>query len=192
MLSHISTLILGIIAEKPVNPYEIKKLLEKIEIRKWMPMSAASIYLTVRELNKKGYCEGRPSREGNMPEKTIYSATEKGKAALRESLVEYLGSADLDRKKYQISVLLLCHLSKEDAIEILTRKIEKLEKITCYLGCTLDNMQNKVPYTGLSMVTHELAFVKAEIIAVKELLEGIHQDEHWNHFITGDFVLPSS
>lgn len=188
MLSYISALVLGIIEQKPVNPYEITKLLEKIEIRKWMPVAVSSIYTTVKELNKKGYCEGMTEKDGNMPEKTVYSITGEGKRKLHESLREYLGSTDLDRKKFQISALLLCHLDREDAIKILHKKLAILDEIAACLSQGAQAKQGKVPYIGLCMITHELAFVCAETKATRELLEGIQQDSNWNYFVLKDLM----
>jgi DNA-binding PadR family transcriptional regulator len=187
-MSYISVLVLGIIEQKPVNPYEITKFLERIEIKKWMPVSASSIYATVKELNKKGYCEGMTEKDGNMPEKTVYSITGEGKRTLHESLREYLGSTDLDRKKFQISSLLLCHLEREEAIKILFKKLAILGEIAAFLSESAKNRRGKVPYLGLCMITHELAFVRAESDATRELLEGVKQDDRWNYFVSKDLT----
>ena len=186
MLSHITVLILGIIEEKPVNPYEIKKLLDRIQIRKWMPVAVSSVYGTVRELSRKGYCEGMPEKDGNMPEKTVYTITEAGRTALHQSLREYMGSTDLDRKKFQVSALLLCHIERTEAIGILKEKCAMLTETAARLDSMAKNMRGRVPYTGQAMVTHELAYTRAEKESTNLLLEGIKQDEKWDYFVSKD------
>lgn len=58
MLSKLSNLVLGLIWKRPLNPYEITKLMERSEIQDWLPMTSASIYTTIRNLSSKGYTEG--------------------------------------------------------------------------------------------------------------------------------------
>ncbi|HYE82077.1 MAG TPA: PadR family transcriptional regulator [Clostridia bacterium] len=188
MLSHSSALILGIVAEKPINPYEVKKLLEKIEIKKWLPVAASSVYATIRDLFRKGYIAGEVIKEGNMPEKTSYSITEKGKDVLHDTLVEFLGNTELDSRKFNISSLMLCHLMKEEAVEILNGKISKLENKTLMLGKMVEGFSNNktIPYIGLSIIKHQLAITKVEMSSIKELLYDINNDESWNHFMARD------
>lgn len=188
MLSHISVLILGIIEEKPVNPYEIKKLLDRIQIRKWMPIAVSSVYGTVRELSRKEYCVGMPEKDGNMPEKTVYTITKAGRTALHQSLREYLGSTDLDRKKFQVSALLLCHIERAEVIGILKNKCVILEEMADRIESMAKKMRGRVPYTGHSMVTHELAYIRAEKESTNLLLEGIKQDENWDYFVSKDLI----
>lgn len=188
MLSHSSALILGIVAEKPINPYEVKKLLEKIEIKKWLPVAASSVYATIRDLSKKEYIAGEVMKEGNMPEKTLYSITERGKEVLHDTLVEFLGSTELDSKKFNISSLMLCHLMKEEAVEILQKKLKVLEKKALMLGKVVKDFNDSkaIPYIGLSIIKHQLGITNEEISSTKELLKDIGNDEHWNHFMARD------
>lgn len=188
MLSHSSTLILGIVAEKPINPYEIKKLLEKIGIKKWMPVAASSVYSTIRDLSKKGYITGEVMKEGNMPEKTTYSITDGGKTVLHDTLVEFLGSTELDSKKFNISSLMLCHLMKEEAVEILKKKLNILEKKALMLGKMVEDFSNSktIPYIGLSIIKHQLGITNTEISSTRELLNDINSEDHWNYFMARD------
>jgi len=59
MLSKIALLILGLISKKSLNPYEIKKLFEGLELKKVFPMSSSSIYATINALVKKSYISGK-------------------------------------------------------------------------------------------------------------------------------------
>ena len=89
-MSKIALLILGLIAEKPLNPYEIMKLLEKMNVNDIFPMSESSIYATIRALIKKAYITGNKVANGNFPAKTIYNATKTGEAALQEAVERLL------------------------------------------------------------------------------------------------------
>ena len=78
MLSKLALLLLGFIAERPLNPYEIKKLFAHLNVDRWFPIGSSSIYAAIKALVKKDYVAGEKIKSCNMPEKTIYSITAKG------------------------------------------------------------------------------------------------------------------
>lgn len=186
MLSHAGALLLGMVAERPANPYELKKILEKIRIKKWLPVAGSTVYAVMRNLAAKGYCEGTPEREGGMPEKTVYAATEKGVRELNETLAAYLGDTGLDTKKFNIAVLMICHLNREDALGILQSKIERLKKIETYLCTTLYMTKSAIPYTGVCVIEHELSAIQAETESTIRLLECALKDTEWSTFMARD------
>ena len=77
-MSTIDLIVLGMIKEKEQSAYELQKNVENRNISKWVKVSTPSIYKKVIQLEEKGYIKGILSRDGNMPEKSIYYITEKG------------------------------------------------------------------------------------------------------------------
>ena len=53
MLSKPATLLLGIIYEKPLNAYEITKLLDYMNIKWWFNVADSTVYTTLKNLEKK-------------------------------------------------------------------------------------------------------------------------------------------
>lgn len=102
MLSKASTLILGIIAETPINPYEITKLMDYISLKNWLSLAPSSIYATIKTLQDKGYITGKNIKEGNMPEKTVYTITESGAQQLNIAIEDFLGNLEWDYAKFNI------------------------------------------------------------------------------------------
>ena len=186
MLSYSSALVLGIIAEKPINPYEMKKMLEKISIRKWLPIAVSSLYATIRTLAESGFIDCETAREGNMPEKKIYSINDMGRKSLRETLLGFLGSTELDNRKTHIAMLMICHLDKDEAIETVLRKLKKLESGEMMLKRVISSFEASpsMPYTGLMTVKHELYAVQAELSAVRELIARMGGDVAWNNYLS--------
>jgi DNA-binding PadR family transcriptional regulator len=186
MLSYAGALLLGMVAERPANPYELKKVLEKIQVKKWLPVAGSTVYATMKTLCAKGYCKGTPEREGGMPEKTVYSVTEMGNQELNETLASYLGDTGLDTKKFHVAALMICHLDREEAVSILQNKLSKIQKIEAHLKATLDATKSIIPYTGICVIKHELAAMRAEAESATELLECAQNDSEWNTFMARD------
>ena len=78
-MSIVDMMILGILMEKPINAYEMKKILEFRNVKDWAKLSSPAIYKNLLKLYKTGYVDGEVVQEGEMPEKTIYTINNKGK-----------------------------------------------------------------------------------------------------------------
>ena len=72
MLSKPATMLLGLIYEKPLNAYEITKLLGYMNVRWWFNIADSTVYTTIKNLEKKGFIEGETEKVGNMPDRTVY------------------------------------------------------------------------------------------------------------------------
>lgn len=80
----IEIMILGALMERPMSAYEMDKEMEIRNVRRWIRISSPSVYRNLIRLYDEGYADGKVVKEGEMPEKTIYSITEKGTERLRE------------------------------------------------------------------------------------------------------------
>jgi Predicted transcriptional regulators len=88
-MSVINLMLLGFLMEKPMNAYEIKKEVENRNLTWWIKGSSPSIYRNVNNLSNKGYIDGKVVREGEMPEKTIYTINANGKQYFSELMKKY-------------------------------------------------------------------------------------------------------
>lgn len=79
-MSTVNLLVLGVLMEQPMNAYEMQKVMESRYIKRWTKISTPSIYRNLVTLCERGYIDGEVVREGEMPQKTIYTINEKGKA----------------------------------------------------------------------------------------------------------------
>ena len=73
MLSKPATMLLGLIYEKPLNAYEIIKLLNYMNVKWWFNIADSTVYSTLKALEKKEYITGTTEKVGNMPDRTVYS-----------------------------------------------------------------------------------------------------------------------
>ena len=93
MLSKPATMLLGLISEKPLNAYEIIKQLNYMNVKWWFNISDSTVYSTLKTLEKKGYLSGTAEKVGNMPDRTVYSLSDKGKdefiATLKASILQF-------------------------------------------------------------------------------------------------------
>jgi DNA-binding PadR family transcriptional regulator len=121
MLSKLATLILGILAEKERNPYEITKMLNDLHTRKLLPLADSTVYATINNLKKKNLITGRQERSGNQPEKTIYNITPEGEFELHSSVTSFLEEDSSISSGFDIGILLMYNLSKPEILLKLKR-----------------------------------------------------------------------
>lgn len=88
-MSTVDLMLLGALMEKPMNAYEMKKNMEFRNIQSWVKISSPSIYKNLITLSKNGYLDSEIVKEGEMPEKTIYSINEKGRTYFMDMMEKY-------------------------------------------------------------------------------------------------------
>lgn len=184
MVSKIALIVLGLIAEEAINPYEIKKLMEKLNMDKVLPVSSSTIYATINGLVKKRYISGKKERRGKMPEKTVYSITPAGARELRSSLKAYLREPERILSEFDLSITLICHLDKDSAMESLDAHRAELERDIAQRKETLNELKKGgvLPYTGLIRRRHFLYKREAELKTIRSLIMEMETDTGWKHF----------
>jgi DNA-binding PadR family transcriptional regulator len=180
MLSKISTLILGVLYEKKRNPYEITKMLKDLNLRKWFNIADSTVYATINSLKKQKLIDGESIKVGRFPAKTVYSITAEGEFELNSTISHYLEIIDTDGAKFDIAILLLHHLSRDEVLQKLKVKLENLEATTFEIKNQILNLERErsVAFTGLVMLKHRLFMAETEIRTIKEIIRefNIHSD----------------
>ena len=96
-MSSINIILMGLLGEGPRNAYEINKDLEYRNVRSWLKVSEAAVYRNLRKLSADGYLSTHTEKDGLMPEKTVYTVTESGRAHLLAMI------GDAAEKPYRLS-----------------------------------------------------------------------------------------
>ena len=177
MLSKLATLILGILSEREHNPYEITKMLEKLNTRKWLPLADSTVYATINNLKKNGLILGRQERSGNLPEKTIYNITPEGEFELHSSITSFLEDDSTSSSNFDIGILLMYNLSKPEIMMKLKKKIERLENFSYNIRKQILSFEmepSKVAFTSLTMLKHRMHIIEAEMKTIRELIKELN------------------
>ena len=178
MLSKPATLLLGIIYEKPLNAYEITKLLAYMNIKWWFNVADSTVYATLKNLEKRGLINGTIERTGNMPDRTIYSLTEKGKEELKETIKESILQFNYDTNIFTIAAFVMDILETEEKKELLEKRLNILQS---YLsGIRKQNnttWKREVPDFHVANLERMSDIVQAEISGTKRLLSVIREEK---------------
>ena len=80
-LSHFSYMVLGLVGRGGLNPYDLRQMVRRGRIYDWVGES--QYYVEPKRLARLGYLDAR-KEPGKTRERTVYTLTDKGLAALRE------------------------------------------------------------------------------------------------------------
>ncbi len=185
MLAKLSMLICGLIAQRPLNPYGITKILKRSNISKWFPMALPSIYPTIKKMLKKGLITGTITKNGNMPQKTIYTLSESGKKQSAESLFQFLQSIEKDVTNFEIAAYLLWNLDREKVINALKARLERLNDMLTEIKGMKDFTEpnSSIPFSAKIIMKYNLYLREADKKVTQELLETVQNQGEWEVFV---------
>jgi len=87
-------LVLNLLAEAPMHPYEMKRLMHLRGKDQLLPVNLDSLYHAIGQLERAGLIEAvETSRDGRRPERTTYTATPAGREEVRGWMSELLTEA---------------------------------------------------------------------------------------------------
>lgn len=173
MLTKAATIILGIIQDHPVNAYELIKMMSRFQLKDWYEIADSTVYATLKSLEKKEYISGKIQRDGNMPDKTVYSLTLSGEEKLKETLKVFLSRFDYDLVPFMIASFFVNIIGTKSALLCLQERLSYLEKNKTGLLAQVQTLQNQsdIPYYVIGNVEHNILVVETEILATKKLIE---------------------
>lgn len=127
-LSSINLIILGYLQNKEKSAYEMVKDFDKWNLSKWLKISNPSIYKNIIKLCDSGYLNSRTVKEGEMPEKTLYSMNEKGNSYFNELMEEssnHIGNIYLDFNAFLVNVENLPEEKRKEYLNNFKNKAEE-------------------------------------------------------------------
>ncbi len=177
LLPKLSTLILGILVEQEISPYQLNKLLKDLDTKKWFPIAESTVYATITKLKNKGFVEGRKERLGKLPERTVYKITPKGEEEFKSAVSNYFDRVDSDTSRFDIAILLMHNLNSNEIQKRLKKKLELLESNFYEVKKQLFSLEvdrHKVGFTTIAMLKHRSHKIEAEIKTIKEIIRELN------------------
>lgn len=178
MLSKPAALLLGIIYKKPLNAYEITKLLASVNVKRWFHIADSTVYTTLKNLEKRGFIEGTVERAGNMPDRTLYSITKKGEGELKETVKKSLLQFSYDTNIFTIAAFIMDILEAEERKELLEKRLDILQSYLAEIRKQNNKIwKQEVPELHMANLERMMDIVHAEIFGTKRLLSAIEEEK---------------
>lgn len=88
-MSTIDLIILGSLYQSPKSAYDLQKQIEARNLSRWIKIGSFTVYKKVVQYESKGYVTSKSEKNGNMPEKTIYTITPLGEKTFKELMLKF-------------------------------------------------------------------------------------------------------
>jgi DNA-binding PadR family transcriptional regulator len=178
-LSRTALLILGIIGQAPINPYAIISIVNQRRRNLRRRTHAQTVYGIINNLASKKLIAGEKMTNGKMPNKTVYSITEKGKELLQHNVLSYISTPESNLTELALSMMLVGYLDKEIVLKALKEYRSKAkEEIALRKKLGSSEISEDV-YIGKIAVEHTLKILEVNLDTVNKLIKRIEQDTQW-------------
>lgn len=166
MLSKTSIVIMGTLTKGEKNAYDILKMIDRMNMKYWLPIGATTLYETCIRLEKKGFIKDT----GEADNKSVYCITEKGITELKKTICELYERVDYDSVWFCLAVLYSDVLSKK---EFETEKKKRQALLDEYEAGTKANKEilvhNKSPYSSICAIDRMISIIEMEKETLKNL-----------------------
>ncbi|WP_202127760.1 PadR family transcriptional regulator [Clostridium sp. C8-1-8] len=155
-MSSINLIILGYLKNKEKSAYEMVKEFEVWNLNKWLKISTPSIYKNIIKLCDSGYLNSRIVKEGEMPEKTLYSLNEKGNLYFNELMEE--GSKNIGNIYLEFNAFLVNieNLPEEKRKEYLSNFKEKAQERRAFVESVYNHEKQHKERSGSEFLILDL------------------------------------
>lgn len=179
MLSKMMLFILSIIADDPINPYAIIKILNHKRRSFQTPVHEQTVYSIINILKKKKLISGKRTRYGRRPDRTIYSITKKGETQLRRNLTSFIKDPEDQLTELGLFLVTLRALDKESAL-ISLKEYQRKISIEIDVGTKrlLEEKKAGLPYFDTIIIEHIINTSKVNLNTVEAIVNYIENNDH--------------
>ncbi|SDO40880.1 Transcriptional regulator PadR-like family protein [Nakamurella panacisegetis] len=169
----LALMVLGLLAERPMHPYEMQRLMIERAKDKVINVQRGSLYPAVERLVKARLVEpAETSREGRRPERTTYQLTPDGRDTVAEWMVSMLRTPKVEYPEFAAALAFLPLVTHADALAALDARNRRLTAELAALEATLGLLPTDFPRLFLVETEYQLAMLRAE----KNWVTGILDD----------------
>jgi DNA-binding PadR family transcriptional regulator len=174
-LTPLSVVVLGMLRERPMHPYEMLRLIQQRRDDRLVGGSRGTLYHTVARLERNGLvADVGVDRAGNRPERTTYALSDAGAAAAEEWVRAHLPQYD-GILEFRVALSEAHILPRADVIALLQQRRARLAGFRDGLATSLAGAQSRdVPYQFLVELERELMLLGTDLEWLDRILSRLH------------------
>ena len=164
--------VLAFLAEKPMHPYEMQRLLGERHKDELLILKRGSLYHAINRLLDLALIEPQGTgRTGKRPVRTTYGITQAGRGALGGWIHEMISVPLQESSEFMAALSFLVHLTPKDAIPRLEQRVRWLEQNIAELNSSIASLTPRVKRINLIESEYLSAMRKAEVAWIENLID---------------------
>ena len=121
--------VLSLLTERPMHPYQMAALMRQRGLASTVKLNFGALYAVIETLHRLALIAPvETRREGRHPERTIYTATEAGRAELVDWLRVLIRTPATEYTQFVAGLALIAHLSPLEAVALLEDRMHALSE----------------------------------------------------------------
>ncbi len=121
--------VLSLLTERPLYPYELAAVIRQRGLSSTVKLNYGALYAVIEKLHRLALIVPvETRREGRHPERTIYTATEAGRAELVDWLRVLIRTPATEYTQFVAGLALIAHLSPLEAVALLEDRMHALSE----------------------------------------------------------------
>ncbi|MCC0654000.1 MULTISPECIES: hypothetical protein [unclassified Clostridioides] len=110
----------------------------------------------------------------NIPDKTVYLLSKTGYIELKGTLVSFIQIFNYNLVPFMIAIFFIKFLDRKEAVDILTKRLEYLEKSNIGTSNQIEILKSQdLPTYIICNVKHSAQIIQTDIISTKKLINTI-------------------
>lgn len=164
--STIDLMVLGLLMEAPLNAYELARSIENRQLGKLLQVSKPAVYKSCKRLFTAGLLTGKIVRDGEAPEKVIYTVNKKGENHFLKLMEHY--SQEIQPIYFNFNSF-LWHIDKLDQAEAMNMLRDLQTSLKSVHSWTQTHAKEKendadIPFSG-RMIIKQYQMVTGTLVA---------------------------
>ena len=190
--SPLMLMVLVLLAEAPMHPYEMQRLMQWRGKDQVVRVQRGSLYPAVERLMRAGLVEPlETEREGRRPERTVYQLTEEGRETANSWLATMVRTVRNEYPEFPAALSFIPLMSTDDARDNLLARLLALGKEIAAMHALAADLRDKYQLPRLFAVEDEykLAMLEAERSWVSGILDDLASGElYWDNATIRDWA----
>jgi DNA-binding PadR family transcriptional regulator len=174
--------VLSYLTQRPMHPYELSRTLRANDDVRSIKFNHGSLYMVVGQLARAGFItELETSREGQRPERTVYTLTDTGRRELHDWLSELVERPQHEYPHFVAALSLIAALPPSEVLTLLRRRLDQLAGQRAEIRGHVDSMVSGGLHP-LFLVEEEyrLALLDADAAFTEQFIDQItHPETGW-------------
>jgi len=170
--------LLGILhrGKKPMHAYAIQSVVERHRIGQWARISKTGVYGRIKILDERGWVKSVKIRDGNMPERTEYELTSKGRERLCKMVDACIRSGGFYFVDFNAAMAFADALSREQLLDCLNDRLARATEERDHLRADIE--EEKGGEFNFEIFQQQfLAVLDSHMARVTKLIKKIESDE---------------
>jgi DNA-binding PadR family transcriptional regulator len=171
MMSSVELIVLGILLKKPLNAFELTRLIDDQQAGRILKISKPAIYKCCKRLSRDGYIRGKVTRDGEMPEKVVYTVTSKGKGHFLRLMKHFSGTIIPFYMEFNTFLWNIDRLEKQEALELLRNLQEELIAVKKWIIAHEREEKANMSFASAAIVKQYRMVITTLVIWIEETVK---------------------